>query len=200
MSAAIAITGASSFAARPLLHALLHALLRREPRQVVLCDPLDGLAELQAQLLPWCEQQGITTELQWWSRDTSAALPDLHGIQWLIHGDTVRSEALLQANSAAAVRRNIVATQQLLASLPESGVILLLLSSHLAAERCGVAGATLAASEALVAQWAQPILHAPCRCGACPPRLIPTPPARPRPRPWPASLLLPGYVNGWLRI
>jgi nucleoside-diphosphate-sugar epimerase len=40
----IAITGASSFAARPLLH----ALLRREPRQVVLCDPLDGLAELQA--------------------------------------------------------------------------------------------------------------------------------------------------------
>lgn len=25
------------------------------------CDPLDGLVELQAQLLPWCEQQGITT-------------------------------------------------------------------------------------------------------------------------------------------
>ena len=57
MSAAIAITGASSFAAWPLLH----ALLRREPRQVVLCDPLDGLAELRAQLLPWCEQQGIST-------------------------------------------------------------------------------------------------------------------------------------------
>ena len=177
---------------------LWRSLLRREPGQVVLCDPLGGLAELQNHLWPWCEQQGITTQLQWWGQETSAALPDLRGIQWLIHGDTVRSEALLQANSAAAVRRNIVATQQLLASLPESGVILLLLSSHLAAERCGVAGATLAASEALVAQWAQPILHAPCRCGACPPRLIPTPPARPRP--WPASLLLPGYVNGWLRI
>ena len=133
MSATIAITGASSFAARPLLH----ALLRREPRQVVLCDPLDDLAELQ-----------------WWSRDTSAALPDLHGIQWLIHGDTVRSEALLQANGAVAVRRNILATQKLLASLPECGVSLLLLSSHLAAERRGVAGATLAAAEALVAQWA----------------------------------------------
>ena len=63
MSATIAITGASSFAARPLLH----ALLRREPSRVVLCAPLDGLAELQHQLLPWCEQQGISTELQWWS-------------------------------------------------------------------------------------------------------------------------------------
>ena len=125
---------------------LWRSLLRREPRQVVLSDPLDGLAELQAQLLPWCEQQGITTELQWWSQEASAALPDLHGIQWLIHGDTVRSEALLQANSAAAVRRNILATQQLLASLPESGVSLLLLSSHLAAERRGVAGSTLAAA------------------------------------------------------
>ena len=152
----IAIAGASSFAARPLLH----ALLRREPRQVVLCDSLDGLAELQAQLLPWCEQQGITTELQWWSQETSAALPDLHGIQWLIHGDTVRSEELLQANSVAALRRNILATQQLLASLPESGVSLLLLSSHLAAERCGVAGSTLAAAEALVAQWA--VTHPSC--------------------------------------
>ena len=121
-------------------------LLRRELWQVVLSDPLDGLAELQAQLLPWCEQQGITTELQWWSQEASAALPGLHGIQWLIHGDTVRSEALLQANSAAAVRRNILATQELLASLPESGVSLLLLSSHLAHDRCGVAGATLAAA------------------------------------------------------
>ena len=55
---------------------------------------------------------------------------------------------------AAAVCRNILATQQLLASLPESGVSLLLLSSHLAPERCGVAGSTLAAAEALVAQWA----------------------------------------------
>ena len=149
MSATIAITGASSFAARPLLH----ALLRRKPRRVVLCDPLDGLAELQAQLVPWCEQQGISTDLQWWSQDTAAALPDLHGIQWLIHGDTVRAEALLQANSAAA-RRNVLATQQLLEALPESGVPLVLLSSHLAAQRQGVAGSSLAAAEALVAQWA----------------------------------------------
>lgn len=65
----------------------------------MLCDSLDGLAELQAQLLPWCEQQGITTELQWWSQVMAAALSDLHGIQWLIHGDTVRAEALLQATS-----------------------------------------------------------------------------------------------------
>ena len=76
MSATIAITGASSFAARPLLH----ALLRRELRRVVLCDSLDGLAELQHQLLPWCEQQGISTELQWWSQDMAAALQDLLGI------------------------------------------------------------------------------------------------------------------------
>jgi hypothetical protein len=53
----------------------------------------------------------------------------------------VRSEALLQADSAAAVRRNILVTQQLLVSLPERGVNVLLLSSHLAAE-------------ARVAQWA----------------------------------------------
>lgn len=100
---AIAITGASSFAARPLLC--------REPRRVVLCDTLDGLAELHTQLLPWCEQQGIITELQWCSQESFAELPGLHGIQWLIYGDTVRSEALLQANSAAAVRCNILATQ-----------------------------------------------------------------------------------------
>ena len=91
----IAVTGASSFAARPLLF----ALLRRQPSQLVLCDPLDGLAELQPQLLPWCEQQGINTDLQCWSQESPAALPALHGIQWLIHGDSVRSEALLQANS-----------------------------------------------------------------------------------------------------
>lgn len=120
----------------------------------MLCDPLDGLVELQAQLVPWCEQQGITTDLRWWSLETSAALPDLYGIQWLIHGDTVRSEALLQANSAAAVRRNILVTQQLLEALPESGVPLVLLSSHLAAQHQGVAGSSLAAAEALVAQWA----------------------------------------------
>ena len=50
MSAAIALTGASSFASRPLLF----ALLRRQPSQLVLCDTLDGLAELQPQLLPCC--------------------------------------------------------------------------------------------------------------------------------------------------
>jgi hypothetical protein len=142
----IVVTGASSFAAR--------TLLRREPRRVVLRDPIDGLAELKAQLLPWCEQQGIITELRWWSKDTAAALPDLYEIQWLIQGDTVRAESLLQANSAAAVRRNILAIQQLLEALPESGVPLVLLSSHLAAQRLGVAGSSLAATEALVAQWA----------------------------------------------
>ena len=66
----------------------------------------------------------------------------------------MRSEALLQVNSAAAVRRNVLGTQQLLASLPENRVSLSLLSSHLAAKRCGVAGPTLAAAEAMVAQLA----------------------------------------------
>ena len=49
------ITGASSFAAMPLLH----ALLRRLPQRLLLCDQLDAIADLQSQLLPWCEQQGI---------------------------------------------------------------------------------------------------------------------------------------------
>lgn len=53
------ITGASSFAARPLLH----ALLRRQPQRLLLCDELDAVADLQSQLLPWCEQQGIKTDL-----------------------------------------------------------------------------------------------------------------------------------------
>ena len=66
----------------------------------------------------------------------------------------MRSEALLQTNSCAAVRRNIQATQQLLDALPESGVPLVVLSSHLAAQHQGVAGSSLAAAEALVAQWA----------------------------------------------
>jgi len=114
---AIALTGASSFASRPLLF----ALLRRQPSQLMLCDTLDGLAELQPQLLPWCEQQGITTALQWWRQESPAALPALHGIQWLIHGDSVRSETL-QTNSCAAVHRNNQATQQLLDALPEPGV------------------------------------------------------------------------------
>jgi len=147
---AIALTGASSFASRPLLF----ALLRRQPSQLVLCDSLDGLAELQLQLLPWCEQQVIITDLHWWSQESPAALPALHGIQWLIHGDSVRSETLLQANSCAAVRRNIQSTQQFLDALPEPGVPLVVLSSHLAAQRQGVAGSSLAATEALVAQWA----------------------------------------------
>jgi len=147
---AIALTGASSFASRPLLF----ALLRRQPSQLVLCDTLDRLAELQPQLLPWCEQQGITTGLQWWSQESPAALPDLNGIQCLIHGDSVRSEALLQTNSCAAVRRNIQTCWTPLDALPESGVPLVVLSSHLAAQRQGVAGSSLAAAEALVAQWA----------------------------------------------
>ena len=55
------ITGASSFAAIPLLH----ALLRLQPQRLLLCDQLDAIADLQSQLLPWCEQQGIKTDLQW---------------------------------------------------------------------------------------------------------------------------------------
>ena len=47
--------------------------------------------------------------------------------------DPLDGLAELQANGAAAVRRNILATQQLLASLPQSGVSVLLLSSHRAA-------------------------------------------------------------------
>ena len=103
----------------------------------------------------------------------------------VIHGDTVRSEALLQRNSCAAVRCNILATQQLLASLPESGVSLLLLSSHLAAE-------------ALVAQWAASHPSCTVQVWRLPsaPRLIPRPPARL----WPASPLLPGCANGWMRL
>ena len=121
----------------------------------MLCDALDRLAELQAQLWPWCQQQGINTELRWWSLETPAALPALQGIQWLIHGDTVRAEALLQANSVAAVRRNILGTMELLDALPVAGgTPLVLLSSHLAAQRQGVAGSSLAAAEALVAEWA----------------------------------------------
>ena len=52
---------------------------------------------------------------------------------------------MLQANSCAAVRRNILATQQVLDALPEPGVPLVVLSSHLAAQRQGVAGSSLAA-------------------------------------------------------
>ena len=111
------ITGASSFAAMPLLH----ALLRRQPQRLLLCDELDAIADLQPQLLPWCEQQGIKSDLQWCCPDPQAALPQLPAFQLLIHGNNVRAEVLLQSNSAAAVRRNIVATQQLLDALPAGG-------------------------------------------------------------------------------
>lgn len=125
----------------------------------MLCDPLDGLDELQAKLIPWCEQQRITTELQRWRYETIAALPDFHEIKCLIHGDTMRSEALPQANIAALLNDNIIDYHHFLASLPEMGVSLLL-SSHLAAERHVVAGATLASAEALVAHWAA--IHPSC--------------------------------------
>ena len=103
------IAGASSFAAMPLLH----ALLRRQPQRLLLCDELDAIADLQPQLLPWCEQQGISTDLQWCCLESKAALPRLPARQWLIHANNVRAEELLQSNICTAVRRNIVATQQL---------------------------------------------------------------------------------------
>jgi nucleoside-diphosphate-sugar epimerase len=184
MSSAIAITGASSFAARPLLH----ALLRRQPMQLVLRDPLDRLAELKLQLLPWCDQQGIKTELQWCCLEPEAALPQLPDRQWLIHGNNVRAEEILQSNSCTAVRRNIVATQQLLGALPAGGVPLVLLSSHLAARREGVAGSTLAAAEALVAHWAACHPHCPVQVWRLPPTF--DPPAADPARASPASAWL----------
>jgi len=166
------ITGASSFAARPLLH----ALLRRQPQRLLLCDELDAVADLQPQLLPWCKQQGIKTDLQWCFIEHQSALPQLLARQWLIHGNNVRAEELLQSNSCTAVRRNIVATQQLLTALPAGGVPLVLLSSHLAARRQGVAGSTLAAAEALVAHWAACHPHCPVQVWRLPPAF--DPPAR----------------------
>ncbi len=173
------ITGASSFAAMPLLH----ALLRRQPKRLLLCDQLDAIADLQPQLLPWCEQQGIQTDLQWCCIEHQSALPQLPARQWLIHGNNVRAEELLQSNSCTAVRRNIVATQQLLAALPACGVPLVLLSSHLAARRHGVAGSTLAAAEALVAHWAACHPHCPVQVWRLPPAFDPsaTDPARASP-------------------
>ena len=167
------ITGASSFAARPLLH----ALLRRQPQRLLLCDELGAIADLQPQLLPWCEQQGIKTDLQWCCIEHQSALPQLPARQWLIHGNNVRAEELLQSNSCTAVRRNIVATQQLLDVLPAGGVPLVLLSSHLAARREGVAGSTLAAAEALVAKWAACHPHCPMQVWRLPPAFDPKPPA-----------------------
>ena len=176
------ITGASSFAARPLLH----ALLRRQPQRLLLCDELDAIADLQPQLLPWCEQQWIQTDLQWCCLEPQAALPQLPAHQWLIHGNNVRAEELLQFNSCTAVSRNIVATQQLLAALPASGVPLVLLSSHLAARRQDVAGSTLAAAEALVAHWAACHPHCPVQVWRLPPAFDPKPPA-------------PDLASAWLR-
>lgn len=176
------ITGASSFAAMPLLH----ALLRRQPQRLLLCDELDAIADLQLQLLPWCEQQAIKTDLQWCCPEPLAALPQLPARQWLIHANNVRAEALLQSNSAAAVRRNIVATQELLAALPAGGVPLVLLSSHLAARRQGVAGSTLAAAEALVAHWAACHPHCPVQVWRLPPAFDPKPSA-------------PDPASAWLR-
>ena len=176
------ITGASSFAARPLLH----ALLRRQPQRLLLCDELDAIADLQPQLLPWCEQQGIKTDLQWCCLEPQAALHQLPAHQWLIHGNNVRVEDLLQFNSAAAVHRNIVATQQLLDALPASGVPLVLLSSHLAARRQGVAGSTLAAAEALVVHWAACHSYCPVQVWRLPPSFDPKPSA-------------PDPASAWLR-
>ena len=176
------ITGASSFAAMPLLH----ALLRRQPQRLQLCDELDAIADLQSQLLPWCEQQGIKTDLQWCCLEPQAALPQLAARQWLIHGNNVRAEELLQTNSCTAVRRNIVATQQLLDGLPAGGVPLVLLSSHLATQRQGVAGSTLAAAEALVAHWAACHPHCPVQVWRLPPAFDPKPSA-------------PDLASAWLR-
>lgn len=176
------ITGASSFAARPLLH----ALLRRQPQRLLLCDELDAVADLQSQLLQWCEQQGIKTDLQWCCIEHQSALPQLPAGQWLIHGNNVRAEEILQSSSCTAVRRNIVAIQQLLDVLPAGGVPLVLLSSHLAARREGVAGSTLAAAEALVAHWAACHPHCPVQVWRLPPAFDPKPSA-------------PDPASAWLR-
>jgi nucleoside-diphosphate-sugar epimerase len=179
------ITGASSFAAMPLLH----ALLRRQPQRLLLCEKLGSIADLQPQLLPWCEQQGIKTDLQWCCLEPQAALPQLPAHQWLIHGSNVRAEELLQSNSCTAVRRNIVATQQLLDALPAGGVPLVLLSSHLAAQCEGVAGSTLAAAEALVAHWAACHPHCPVQVWRLPPAFDPPAPDSVSPSP----------ASAWLR-
>jgi hypothetical protein len=155
---AFVVTGASSFGARPFLH----ALLRRQPRLAVLCDLPDDLLAVQAQLQPWCDQQGITTTLRLIGLDAighppqlpASFLDALPGVAWLLHGDTVRANSLLAHNSCFAVQRNICAIQQQLAALPPSGLPLVLISSHLAHARTGIAGATLAAAEQLVAEWA----------------------------------------------
>ncbi len=146
----LAISGASSVAARPLLH----ALLRRRFAHVQLCAGLPELADLQAHLPAWCDEQGLPTSLQWMAEDPeSSSIAALPSPGWLIHGNTCRVEALLQRNVCTAVRSNIRATAQRLESLPDCGVGLVLLSSHQAAHRSGIAGSTLAAAEAVLASW-----------------------------------------------
>jgi hypothetical protein len=146
----LAISGASSVAVRPLLH----ALLRRRFGHVQLCAGLPELADLQAHLPAWCDEQGLPTALQWMAEEPeSSSIAALPSPGWLIHGNTCRVEALLQRNVCTAVRRNILATAQRLESLPDCGDGLVLLSSHHAAHRSGIAGSTLAAAEALVAAW-----------------------------------------------
>jgi len=65
-------------------------------------------------------------------------------------------------------------------------VPLVLLSSHLAAQRQGVAGSTLAAAEALVAQWAACHPHCPVQVWRLPPAFDPKPSA-------------PDPASAWLR-
>ena len=49
------------------------------------------------------DQKSATTQLQLCSLERS---PDIFGIQWLFHGDPLRSEVLLLPNGATLVRRN----------------------------------------------------------------------------------------------
>jgi hypothetical protein len=149
-SDSLILTGAASIAARPLLH----ALLRRRFAAVQLCAELPELADLQAHLSAWCAAQGLPTALRWLAEEPeSSFVAPMLPPGWLIHGNTCRAEALLQRNVCTAVRRNIRATAQRLETLPDCGVHLVLLSSHQAAHRSGIAGSTLAAAEALVEAW-----------------------------------------------
>ncbi len=142
------LTGAASIAARPLLH----ALLRRRFAAVQLRADLPELADLQAHLSAWCEAQGLPTALQWQAEELeSSSVAPTPSPGWLIDGNTCRVEALLLRNVCTAVRRNIRATAQRLETLHDCGLVLL--SSHQAAHRSGIAGSTLAAAEALVAAW-----------------------------------------------
>ena len=99
---------------------MLHALLRRRFAAVQLCAELPELADLQAHLSAWCAAQGLPTALQWLDEEPE---------------------------SSSVVRRNIRATAQRLETLPDCGVDLVLLSSHQAAHRSGIAGSTLAPAE-----------------------------------------------------